>query len=149
MHAIQSQIEWSEMELTIPQYRALHLLVAGPQRMTEVAAALGTSMQATTSLIDRLVEKGLVVREHDTVDRRVVLCHLTPFGHAEVDRIYRIGQARLELLVDVLTDAELELMLSSFAILAEAALRLPSAVAPRNGDSFASGRPTQKVCLMS
>jgi DNA-binding MarR family transcriptional regulator len=145
MHATQSPIEWSEMELTIPQYRALHLLVTGPHRMSEVATSLGTSMQATTSLIDRLVEKELVAREHDTADRRVVLCHLTPLGQDEVERVYRIGQARLDLLIDVLADDELDRVIDAFAVLAEAALRLQSTDGASSDATESSGRPIAVV----
>jgi DNA-binding MarR family transcriptional regulator len=117
-------IAWSEIELTIPQYRALNLLMSGPRRMTEIAARLGTSLQATTSLADRLVEKGLVTREHDTVDRRVVFCRLSPRGLEEVERFHRIGQARLELLVEVLDETELPIALAAFQMLTNAAARL-------------------------
>jgi len=118
---------WSELELTMPQVRVLGLLFTTPHRMSEIAASVGSSVQAATSLIDRLVDKGLVVREHDTVDRRVVICRLTPVGRTEVERFYRIGQARMELLGDVLTDDELALVVESFSVLAEAALRLQQA----------------------
>lgn len=121
--ALWNPTEWSEVELTMPQFRALDLLISEPQRMSELAAALGTSMQATTSLIDRLVDKGLVERAHDTADRRVVICHLTPSGLTEMDRFYRMGQARLDVLVDLLTDEELDTVISAFAMLSEAALR--------------------------
>lgn len=121
--ALWNPTEWSEVELTMPQFRALDLLISEPRRMSEIAAALGTSMQATTSLIDRLVDKELVERAHDTADRRVVICRLTPSGKDEMERFYRIGQARLDVLVDLLSDAELETVISAFGILAEAALR--------------------------
>ncbi len=123
MRALWNPTEWSDVELTMPQFRALDLLVSEPHRMSEIAASLGTSLQATTSLVDRLVDKGLVERAHDTADRRVVICRLTPSGMTEMDRFYRMGQARLDVLVDLLTDDELETVISAFGILSEAALR--------------------------
>jgi DNA-binding MarR family transcriptional regulator len=123
MRALWKPTEWSEVELTMPQFRALDLLVGEPQRMSVIAGALGTSMQATTSLIDRLVDKGLVERAHDTADRRVVICRLTASGKDEMERFYRIGQARLDVLVDLLDDDEMETVVSAFGILAAAALR--------------------------
>jgi DNA-binding MarR family transcriptional regulator len=113
----------------MPQFRALDLLVKSPLRMSEIAAALGTSLQATTSLIDRLVDKGLVERGHDAADRRVVICHLTPAGQSEMNRFFRMGQARLELLIDLLTDEELDTVISAFVTLGEAALRRQQAAA--------------------
>jgi DNA-binding MarR family transcriptional regulator len=123
MRALWNPTEWSEVELTMPQFRALDLLVSEPERMSAIAGALGTSMQATTSLIDRLVDKGLVERAHDTADRRVVICRLTASGKDEMERFYRMGQARLDVLVDLLDDDELETVVSAFGILADAALR--------------------------
>jgi DNA-binding MarR family transcriptional regulator len=127
MRMVREPVEWPELELTMPQFRVLGLLFSAPHRMSEIAATAGSSVQAATSLIDRLVDKGLVAREHDTVDRRVVICHLTPVGRAEVEQFYRIGQARTELLTDVLADDELELVVDAFTVLAEAALRLRAA----------------------
>jgi DNA-binding MarR family transcriptional regulator len=124
MRSLRDPHEWSEIELTMPQFRALDLLVRGPQRMGDIAGVLGTSLQATTSLIDRLTDKGLVERQHDTIDRRVVTCQITGAGRTEIERIYRLGQARTDLLVEVLTDDELGRVVDAFAILADAALRL-------------------------
>jgi DNA-binding MarR family transcriptional regulator len=131
MRALRDPHEWSEIELTMPQFRALDLLVRGPQRMGDIAGVLGTSLQATTSLIDRLTDKGLVERQHDTTDRRVVTCQITATGRTEIERIYRLGQSRTDLLVEVLTDDELGRVVDAFAILADAALRLQ----PVTGDA--------------
>ena len=68
--------DWPDIELTMPQLRTLVLLSHGPQRMGEIAAALGISLPATTNMIVRLEGKGLVERVHDRDDRRVVRCHL-------------------------------------------------------------------------
>ena len=129
MRALWNPTEWSEVELTMPQFRALDLVISEPHRMSEIAAALGSSMQATTSLIDRLVDKGLVERVHDTADRRVVICRLTASGKNEMERFYRMGQARLDVLVDLLEDDELEIVVDAFSILADAALRRQQAEA--------------------
>ncbi len=118
--------EWSQFDLTMPQLRSLALLFTGSQRMSEIAETLGTSLQATTSLIDRLVDKGLVERVSDVADRRVVICQLTPAGQREVERLHGISHARLEELVDVLTDDELAVVTEAFEIMARAAERLES-----------------------
>ena len=112
-----------DVDLTMPQIRALDLLAGEPHRMSDLAAALGTSLQATTSLIDRLVDKALVERIHDPADRRVVICRLTSAGNEEMERFYRISQGRMDILVDLLTDDELDTIISAFRMLADAALR--------------------------
>ena len=52
--------DWSELELTIPQIRALMSLRSGPERMGNISSFLGSTLSSTTSIMDRLVDKGLV-----------------------------------------------------------------------------------------
>lgn len=77
----------------------------------ELAEATGLSSAATTSLLDRLEQRGFVQRERDTVDRRKVLVRMTPEGEQLVRGMYgplaidgRRGLAKF-------TDAELEKVL--------------------------------------
>jgi len=124
VRSLRDPSEWTEIELTMPQIRALDQMMGHSMRMSELAAALSTSMQATTSLIDRLVDRGLVERVHDPADRRVVICQLTPAGLAEMERIYRIGQARFDILLDLLSEEELDTVRAAFSILTHAAHQL-------------------------
>lgn len=48
--------------------------------MSEVSRRMMVSNGATTSLVDRLVEDGLVLREAHPVDRRTTILHLTDQG---------------------------------------------------------------------
>ena len=52
----------------------------GPKRMGDISTYLGRGMPSATSMIDRLVSKGLVERMADASDRRVVACRLTALG---------------------------------------------------------------------
>ena len=52
--------DWADLELTIPQIRALMSLQPGPQRMGNISSYLGSTLSSTTSIMDRLVDKGLV-----------------------------------------------------------------------------------------
>lgn len=60
-----------------------------PYRMTagELADTALISSGGITMRVDRLVKAGLVVRERDTHDRRVVYVRLTAAGFALVDRV--------------------------------------------------------------
>jgi DNA-binding MarR family transcriptional regulator len=113
--------EWSELELTMPQLRAIGYLGQGSRRMSDLAAYLGISVSSATSLIERLEGKGLVARVHDPVDRRVVMCHLTAPGEVELARFWRVRRSHLEALAEILTSDELtrvievmELMVAAF-----------------------------------
>lgn len=123
MQLISSQVrpvppeEWSDVELTMPQWRTLALLNRGPGRMSEVAAYLGSSLSSATSMIDRLVNKQLVARMQNPADRRVVSCRLTALGQAQVDWFWRMGRKKIEQVSDILNREELEAAVHAMEVL--------------------------------
>jgi len=114
--------EWPNLEVTIPQLRALILLRhrGGGCRMSELAALLGTGLPATTSMVERLEGKGLVARRPDPGDRRVVCCELTVDGAAQIDRFWSVKRAELEAVADRLSGDELARVVDAVGLLAEA-----------------------------
>lgn len=95
--------EWLKMDLTAAQLRTLLLLYTkGASRMTEVAAVLGVTMATATGVIDRMVERGVVVRESDPDDRRLVLCRISPQGEEMVNALWRSWSGRAGLLLRAL-----------------------------------------------
>ncbi len=120
MHCVPPE-GWSDLELTISQIRALALLFQGPQRMGNIAAFLGSILSSATSLIDRLVEKGLVERMPDPSDRRVVVCALTPQGQEAIEQFWRIGRIRITELAERLAPAELRDVVHAMELLRRAA----------------------------
>jgi DNA-binding MarR family transcriptional regulator len=73
-----------QAELTMQQFRVLGLLSIGDARASRLAQNMALSKPTITSLTDSLVERGLVVRETDTGDRRVVSLSITAAGRAAV-----------------------------------------------------------------
>jgi DNA-binding MarR family transcriptional regulator len=74
-------------DTSIAQYRALVVLASrGPQRMVDLAAALGVTPSTAGRMCDRLVRKGLIRRHRDRADRRVVQVSVTPAGRQVVDQ---------------------------------------------------------------
>lgn len=59
--------------------------------VSELAQQMGTSVAGATGLLDRLVKAGLVRRQRDRADRRVIRISVTPAGTAalEQDRLRR------------------------------------------------------------
>jgi DNA-binding MarR family transcriptional regulator len=113
--------EWSEIDLTIPQLKTLVLLRRSPTtRMGVIAGFFGTSLSSATSMVDRLVEKGLIERISDPRDRRVVVCQLTPQGREEVERFWRIEQMSLVKLADNISFEDLQTVVKAAEILCEA-----------------------------
>ncbi len=81
----------------------------------ELALAVGIDDSTLVRLIDLLAEHGLVERRVSARDRRLKLLHLTPAGRAAVADI-RIKLAHIEdWLLEDLTDAEIDALMSAFA----------------------------------
>lgn len=110
-------------ELTMPQCRAVLYLQEGPVPMSKLAAGLGVSLPSATGIIDRLVERGLVSREEDSEDRRLVLCALTAEGQRMATSLFEADVAVLEGLLLTLSDEELLTVLRAQKVLLGAASR--------------------------
>ena len=72
--------------LTPQQYRMLKLVGAGGERSAKLAERLAVAKPTLTSTADGLVAAGLLGRETETTDRRVVRLRLTEAGRTAVDR---------------------------------------------------------------
>ena len=114
---------WLDLDLTRQQAKTLHFLTDGQRRMSEIAGRLDVEMPSATSMIDRLVAKGLVERGQDPTDRRAVVCSLTQEGIDTVERFSAIRAARTESLAAVLSTEELEVVVPAMEILADAVRR--------------------------
>lgn len=65
--------------LTLPQLTALHFICADTSlTLTGLADALGTRPPATSAMVDRLADAGLVRRVQDLEHRRRIRFHVTP-----------------------------------------------------------------------
>ena len=74
-------------DTTLAQYRALVVLASrGPQRMVDLAEALGVAPSTAGRMCDRLVRKGLIRRQRARADRRSVLVSITAAGREVVDQ---------------------------------------------------------------
>ena len=133
---------WSGPDLTMPQAKTLGLLGQGSKRMSDIAEHLGRGMPSVTSLIDRLVKKGLVERIEDESDRRVVACQLTSEGRTSVDEFLRLGHLKSEAIADALTEEELAVVVPAMEVLAAALERRnkesPSLTLPQRGRELAT-----------
>jgi len=77
------------MELSVLQVQAVHYVhEAGELTMTELAEFLRTSPPAVSALVDRLVKKKILMREHSTEDRRKVLVRVNPKALPGIDQFH-------------------------------------------------------------
>src|ERR671923_2914886 len=75
-------------ELTYSQFAVLEALYhLGPLTQGEVSQKILKSVSNMTTVIDNLERDGLVCRERDTKDRRVIHVHLTEAGLKKIEAV--------------------------------------------------------------
>ncbi len=101
--------EWFSSDLTVAQLRILLLLqMHTSSKMSIIASELGITLPTTTGIVDNLVKKGLVTRDTDSNDRRLVICKLSPAGQILINMIWVLGQAQMKKLLEGLTPEQLD-----------------------------------------
>lgn len=101
--------EWLESDVTVAQLRVLLVLhTDGPSRMGSIASAIGVALSTATGIVDHLVRKGLVLRDADPQDRRLVICKLSPEGQGLANRLWTWGQSQIEKLLESMTEEQLQ-----------------------------------------
>jgi DNA-binding MarR family transcriptional regulator len=90
-----------DLELSMPQMGTLHFLNAeGTQSVSAIARHLGLSLAATSHLIDRLVQRGLLTRSEDPSDRRHKRVALAPEGVTLIAQVNERAIASLEAMLE-------------------------------------------------
>jgi long-chain acyl-CoA synthetase len=93
--ARQVEVAVASVDLTLPQYRVLILLGEGKEAASALAEKLAVSRPSVTGVVDGLVARGLVERDHDPEDRRRVGHDLTDRGRRLLERADAEVEARL------------------------------------------------------
>lgn len=66
-------------DLSLPQFHTIMIVRAlGKITITELSDRLAVSPPSASAMVDRLVEKGILNREHSTKDRRKVMVEISP-----------------------------------------------------------------------
>lgn len=98
------------LRLNPADLRCLDWLTGGPMTARELSRATGLSAAATTSLVDRLEQKGFVRRTRGETDRRQVFVELTDQGGARLGELWGPMVAEGNELLTSFSDAELRSM---------------------------------------
>ena len=94
-------------DLTETQFGTLEALYhLGPMSQTEICGKLLKSGGNTTLVVDNLEKHGLVQRQRDEHDRRVVMVELTPDGYELIATIFPRQAAAIAAEMSVLTPEE-------------------------------------------
>jgi DNA-binding MarR family transcriptional regulator len=121
------QLLWqksSDLDLTYAQSQVLFRLAEHPgSHMGDVAKAFGVTLPAVTHIVDRLEEKGLVIRGDHPADRRVYVLDLTSAGKALVEELEAIRLRGMERVLARMSAEDRRRVLTGLEALVDAADR--------------------------
>ena len=113
--------EWLQLDLTMPQLKVVLLLfLNGNSRMSEIASALDVSLATATGVVDRLVERKIVLRENHPDDRRVVICCLSEKGEEMIGGLWHLARERIRELLGMVEQTKLVLVIEVLEALLKA-----------------------------
>ncbi len=106
---------------SVPQIRALSFIRRNPaSTLTTVSEYLAVSNATTSSIVDRLVKKGLVTRSEDPKERRCLQLSLTQKGQDEYRVVEQVAIAELTRVLMRLPDDEVKQIQNGLRLLKEA-----------------------------
>lgn len=106
---------------SIPQIRALSFIRRNPtSTLTTVSEYLAVSNATTSSIVDRLVKKGLVTRAEDPKERRCLQLSVTQKGQEEYRVVQEVAIAELTKVLTRLPDDQVKQIQEGLRILKEA-----------------------------
>jgi len=109
-------------DLPISQFKCLHVIAeAEGLKMLEVSSRMEVGLPAASQIVDRLVKKGLLNRQQDQQDRRVVRLSLSDHARESIDIYRALRQSRLSEVLEHLSEDELRCATDGLIILASAA----------------------------
>jgi len=89
LHALSSAL--ADLRLTAAEINALaNLAERGALSVSQLSAETGTKASTLTNVLDRLEQRGYLVRELDATDRRSFRLVLTASGSAIADRVIAV-----------------------------------------------------------
>jgi DNA-binding MarR family transcriptional regulator len=106
-------------ELSRTEVGVLSTLSVGPRRITELAELEGLAQPTMTSLVKQLVQRGLVRRDRQIEDGRVVLVHLTDSGAATLEGYRARARELLGVYLAEIPDAQVEALAGATEALTE------------------------------
>lgn len=109
--------ELDRFGLTMPQYMALSCIQRNTRgcSMSELAESSHQLSATMTGIIDRLVDRGLVLRERDPHDRRALRVALTEEGCRVIDQVNDSQRQRMRALLGVIPAEERQQIIETFA----------------------------------
>ena len=79
--------------VSVPVWRVLATLSGGPETVSVLADSCLLQQPTMTKVLDRMQRDGLVLRQQDGRDRRLVRVHLAPRGQAMIGELMAAARA--------------------------------------------------------
>ncbi len=110
-----------ENELSMSQVGALFQINHGSSNVSDIGEGLGISIAASSQMLERLVQQGLVLRLEDPQDRRVKQLGLTEKGRRIVRASVHARLGWLQAMVADLTERERDQVAGAIRLLSQKA----------------------------
>lgn len=118
---------WADQGLTTAQLRVLFMVREQPGVTAgELAGRLAVTPPTISGIVDRLVRLGLMRREDDASDRRLVRSQLTAAGEESCTKLERGGEIFTRRLLIEMEDRDLQKLIAGLGAFVEAAQRVAS-----------------------
>jgi DNA-binding MarR family transcriptional regulator len=132
--AMREMRHWPGGRLSIVHVNVLFILEAeGAIPMRTLAEAMDVSQASATGIVDRMEQRGLVERQRDSEDRRVVRVAISDEGRRLVAGMANERREHLVLLLAELTDAELDAFLTGLRAIRRARAKVHGTAHPGTG----------------
>src|SRR5688572_15687078 len=116
---------WQDRSISKLNLHILMLLQAhGPQPMSRLAALANVALPNLTAIVGRMEELGLVVRESDARDRRLVVVRETNRGRVCAEEVQSVRRDELRRILLTLSPEERQRCLEAMRTMARAATAL-------------------------
>ncbi len=117
---------WMGINLTIAQVKSLFFIAdEGSVNFRKLASAMKVTPSNVTGIIDRLVEQGLVTRNENPDDRRMLMLELTEKGQTLITNLREKRSTQISTVLDSMTEDELSAVAKGFGLLRKAVENTP------------------------
>lgn len=110
----------ADFEITPPQFNALLTLIqSGSLTIGELGERMYLACSTATDLVDRMERNGLVARERDTSDRRVIRLKVLERGHQMLDEVMMARKRYLSSVLQKISSEDIKAMIVALIHLSE------------------------------
>jgi len=114
---------WMELDLTIAQLKSLFFIeFGGSSNLSQLATALGVTPPSVTGIVENLVEEGLVSRNTNPENRRMLLLHVTDKGKTLLAKLRESGLGRMSDILNQMNKEDLTALAQGLAAVARIAM---------------------------